>query len=849
MVGPWVWWSEVTARTSSTRVRSANRSNATLQGNAFRVRSLLLSLSAATALVSGSAFAQDAPASGGGSDPWAGVEEMIVTGGGGVASLLEAPTSVVAFDQAAIATLGVQNIGDLADYTPNLEINSPYAASNPQLFIRGVGLQDSNSNASSAVAVVVDNVYLNSPAGQLSSLFDVQNIEILRGPQGALYGRNASAGVVRVTTNRPVHEVKAGTNVTYGRFNQFELDGFLNVPVVQDVLATRFAFKYASRDPLGENRCNFDRDNNFPTNANRLTGTKCFSGMVSDPRRFNNGPLPIPPRDTNNRENWFARSSWLLDPFEGLTFVLNAHGGQNLGLAPQFQNRGTAPIRQGAVTLPDITATGRRYIDVDTCHAFQTTGNLAGDCLRNDRFAGAGDPFSGDYGRGGDERLTLGGLTLNSEWETGPWSITSVTNVEYNDREVVVDFDATPYVQADAFITDTAWQALEDVKVEWDGEGGLVLTAGAQYFHEVLKADNNFWNTPSSNLRQKIEQKTVAAAGYGYLEYELTENLIFEGGARVNYERKNFEISSFYNPYNNDQFGATFAGYSDRREIAEQVRPSGEVIFRYEPTDDVKFYSRFSRGYKGQHFNGNVLTTAQSIDPIAAEFVNSFEVGWNTDWFDKVVNWSGAAFFYDYEDQQVYQLLDAEGVSVPLPVLLNAEDSRLIGLESELKIHWEGIHWENAVGFIYSEYSDFRLINEEVSVSPGGGVSISLDVKDYSGNALVNAPEFTLVGYLSYDYEVTGLGTFTPRFDYRFKSQVFYTPENDSRIGADPRWIFDARLDYKTPDGNIVVGGWIRNLTDEFYPVTAYDRKKGTGAIVYVVSEPRTYGLSISLLY
>jgi len=813
-------------------------------------RKLVGAVPFALLLVASILGATDAQAqSSGGSDPWAGVEEMIVTGGGGVASLLEAPTSVVAFDQQSLTAMGAQNISDLADYTPNLEINSPYAASNPQLFIRGVGLQDSNSNASAAVAVVVDNVYVNSPAGQLSSLFDVQSVEVLRGPQGAQYGRNASAGVVRINTNPPVHEFKAGTNLTYGRFNQFEFDGFMNVPIVQDVFATRFAFKYTSRDPLGENRCNQDRDNNFPTNANRLVGTKCYSGMVSDPRRFNNGALGLPPADTNNRENWFARSSWLLDPSEDLKFVLNLHGGQNLGLAPQFQNRGTSPVRVGGSNLPDITATGRRYVDFDTCHAFQTTGPNAGDCLRNDRFAGAGDPFSGDYSRGGDERLTLAGATLNSTWESGPWTFTSVTNGEFNDREVVIDFDASPYVQADAFITDTALQLLEDTKLVWDDETGLVLTVGAQFFHEKLKADNNFWNTPSSNLRQKLEQTTVAGAGFGYIEYELTENLIFEGGARVNYERKNFEISSFYNPYNNDQFGATFAGYSKRREIAEQVRPSGEIIMRYEPTDDIKFYSRFSRGYKGQHFNGNVLTTAQEIEPIAAEFVNSYEIGWNTSWLDDLLTWSGAAFFYDYEDQQVYQLLDAEGVSVPLPVLLNAEDSRLIGLESELKVAWEGIRWENSIGFIYSEYSDFRLLNEVVSVSPGGGVSVSVDVNDYSGNALVNAPEFTLVGALSYDWELPWAGTLTPRLDYRFKSQVFYTPENDSRIGADPRWLFDVRLDYKTPDGNIVVGGWIRNLTDQYYPITAYDRKKGTGAIIYVVSDPRTYGLTISYLY
>lgn len=789
-------------------------------------------------------------------DPWAGVEEMIVTGGAGVASLLEAPTSVVAFDSNALNAIGALNISDLAEYTPNLEINSPYAASNPQLFIRGVGLQDSNSNASAAVAVVVDGVYVNSPAGQLSSLFDVQAVEVLRGPQGAFYGRNASAGVVRINTNKPVHEFKAGTNVTYGRFNQLETEGFVNVPIVQDVLSTRVAFKYVRRDPLGENRCHDDRDNNFPSpNTTLLIGTKCFDGMVREPGRPPNlnPPLGRPPKETHNRENWFGRWSWLLEPSDDLSFVMNVHGGQNLGLAPQFQNRGTSEVRAPTL-LPDVYATGKKYLDFDTCTRTSTTpGPWLNTCVANDRFAGAGDPFSGDYGRGGKERLTLLGSTLNTDWASGPWSLTSVTNFDTTDREVVIDFDASPYIQADAFITDRAWQFLEDVKLEWDDDSGLKLTTGFQYFQEELNALNNYWNTPSTNLRQDITQTTLALAGFGYVEWELTENVIFEGGVRANYERKNFRISSSYNPFRNGEFAASYlTGYNNRRELSEQVRPSGEIIMRYEPTDDVKFYARFTRGYKGRHFNGTALSSAQPIKPVKAEFVNSFEVGWNASWFDDLINWTGAGFYYDYENQQVYQLLDSQSgtVSVPVPTLINAEDSRLIGMESELTVAWEGIRWFNSVGLIFSEYSDFRLVNEVVSIAPGAPApSISKDIHDYSGNQLVNAPELSLVGFIQYDWEIPDAGTVTPRFDYRFKSQVFYTPENDGEIGANPRWLFDARIDYKVPDGNIVIGAWVHNLTNKYYPVTAYDRKKGTGAIIYVVSEPRTYGLTVSYLY
>ena len=138
------------------------------------VVALLLTLALAT---SGSAQSQAPVPTTSGADPWSNVEEMIVTGQSGVAALLDVPTSIVAFDQEYLSAVGALNISDLADYTPNLEINSPYAASNPQIFIRGVGLQDSASNASAAVAVVVDGIYLNSPAGQLSSLYDIESVE------------------------------------------------------------------------------------------------------------------------------------------------------------------------------------------------------------------------------------------------------------------------------------------------------------------------------------------------------------------------------------------------------------------------------------------------------------------------------------------------------------------------------------------------------------------------------------------------------------------------------------------------------------------------------------------------
>ncbi len=820
-----------------------------------RLHSLRRSWRLAALAIVGSIFAAStAAAQGAIADPWAGVEEMIVTGSGSAAVLLEAPTSVAAFDAEYLDAIGAQNIGDIAEFTPNLEITSPFAASNPQLFIRGVGLQDSQSNATSAVAVVADGVYLSSAAGQLSQLFDVQNLEVLRGPQGALYGRNASAGVIRITSNRPVHELDAAVNLTYGRFNQVDVDGFLNVPLVADVLAARFSFKYARRDHLGENRCARFRDvDDEPQGAVLgLGGTLCNKGMVQDLlRQPVNPPIATPPSNVNNRHNWAGRTLWLFEPTEELDLTFNFHGGQNLAKAPSFQNRAINPVRIGNRTIAGLTTDSRNYLDPDTCTRFERQGpNADPECVQNNGEPGEGSPFSGDYSRVGDERLTAMGANLVTNWTRGPWTLETVLAWEFNDREAVLDIDSSPFVAAETFFEDSASEFFGDVRLTWDDDRGVAVTLGATGLYDQLEAENQIWIQPFTFLGQEITQKTYHGAAFGYLEWELAEAFTLEGGARINFERKVFELTSAIVRFQNGQVSNRTGVLENERARSEDWRPSGEIILRYEPTEDMKYYWRFSRGYKGRHFNGTSVDNKQPIDPVQPEFVNSFELGWSFKFFDGAIAWNGAGYFYDYENQQVFQLQDAEGGSFPVNQLINAEDSRLIGGETDITINWEGFMLFQSIGITYSEFSDFRNLVERTQTAPTGETRTTTTAEDFSGNQLVNSPEFSYVAFANYRWELPGaLGTLTPRLDWRYKSRAFYTPENDSRIGSEPRWLVDVRLAYANLDATFEFAAWIRNVTDELYPVTAFDRKDGNGVIAYVISDPRTYGVSASFRF
>jgi outer membrane receptor protein involved in Fe transport len=183
--------------------------------------------------------------------------------------LQETSVSVTSFNTKELQDLRIQNIADLAEYTPNLDINTRSAASNPTLFIRGIGLKDYNANASGAVAVYQDGININAPAIQLFQLFDVGSIEVLRGPQGSGSGRNATAGAIKVNSLLPDGGWASTASFTYGNYNTIQTEGALSFPLVEDILSARFAFTANFRDGITDNEC---ADWNPEAHTNLLTG-------------------------------------------------------------------------------------------------------------------------------------------------------------------------------------------------------------------------------------------------------------------------------------------------------------------------------------------------------------------------------------------------------------------------------------------------------------------------------------------------------------------------------------------------------------------------------------------------
>jgi iron complex outermembrane receptor protein len=813
--------------------------------------------------------------------PSGGIEEITITSQGREQTAQEAAISVAAFSSEYLEALGAQDIADVSQFTPNLEIRSIFAASTPTLFIRGVGLRDFNANSASSVAVYNDDVYMNSPAGQLGQFFDLEQVEILRGPQGALYGRNASAGAIRVISRKPTGEFNGFVNASYGRFDQIDLEGALEAPLVPDLLSMRVSGIMHRRDGTADNRCADDKYWRS-AQASELESfdwrvfSACFNDHTRDFLGWDAGaPFPdnrvgleitsaedavVPPgiaKKVNDVDSWAGRGLLRLQPSGGSDWIVNVHGGRNRGLARQFQMMAFKIIPSTGELLLATTDLDQ-YTDPDTTH-FKPPPDEDDRCFFPvDPCASTepedGDVFAGDYNRTGKERIDLLGANLSGEIPigNGDLSFRSITAYEWNERLVLSNVDANPFIGLEVDFENESWQASQELKAFWDAGGSWSWQAGLSFLYEELEVLNDFHFLPEVTSRQDYTQQTYYGSAYGYFAWLPADELSVEGGLRWNVEHKDFEITAF-------QFGITTPETVTQFAEATEQAPSGDISVHYRPYEDVNFYAKFSRGWKGPHFNGNVITTLgalgqELVEPVKPENVNGLELGLKSMWLDSRLRLNTAAFYYDFENIQIFQVRNTAS-GIPVQELINASDADVYGIEVEVEgqpfqgYDWaagylEGLTLFGAFAWLESRYTDF--VQKRVEIVTATPV---VRTDDFSGNRLINAPRLAFAGYVLWDWTLGRYGGLTPRLDWSFKDRVFFSPDNIEPASQDALWLLNARLAYRTPDETIELAGWVRNLTDEVYRLDVIDLSRFQRSILYAMGDPRTYGISLSVSF
>jgi iron complex outermembrane receptor protein len=815
------------------------------------------------------------------------VEEIIITGerGSAASAIQEQENAVTTFDTSSIEAIGAQDISDLASFTPNLEIVTAGSTS-PTLFIRGVGLNDFAAISGGAIAVYDNDVPKNSPALQLSKIFDVESVAVLRGPQGTGPYRNASGGAIKVFSKKPSGDFSGFLNVSYGNYDFIDVEGAIELPLFEGILSNRTAFAVTKRDGYLTNRCA-----DAPPFSERQVAT---TPIGTDPRwsicgenvtRNQKSEIPVGlPGEVNAIQNWAGRSVFQITPNTDteMDWLFIVQGSQRRDESRLGQAMGAV----GTITVPapgeDAVQGGlggfdqRRYRDVDveqrrtelfrelTAHcspsctpAENQAANLSRNTIVSRELALNLDtgPWDGAYDRVGPTNNDVWGLSLNgSVAVTDHIEIRSITGFDAYDRLIDIDLDFSPNVLFEIVTKDEGWQFTQEFRV-----GGALNTSqpvsweiGALYLHEVLdvRVDNDFGRLQAFNeASREYDQTTQTAIAYLQGDLGLSERWTLDGGFRYNYERKQINYALEY-------LGDSLF---DSRDLSWGA-PTGMLRLTYAPHDELSFYGKYTRGWKSGNFNatGNIRRGITNAEP---ETINSYEVGLTSTFFDSRLMLYGSLFYYDYDDYQLFTVDNNFG-SLPEFVTINASNVEVYGAEIEATTNpWEGAFGQLRFGWLESQFLDFT----QRQLIQAGGEVYSIDI-DNTGNRLLNSPQFTLSLTAEQDFFLGSLsrfGALVLRYDGAWRDDTFFDGtegrgiQNEDgdlflpplAIGQQAFWLHNLRLTYRTPQDRVEVSAWVRNLTNEAYKEYSFDATTFQGTTIHWVGEPRMFGMTVALRF
>ena len=704
------------------------------------------------------------------------VDEIVVTAQRRAQSLSEVPLAITALDGDSLSKQGITNSAELASAVPNLQISSPYGNTQPNFSLRGVSVANEyNSNQASPIGVYIDDVYIAARTSQGMGLFDLDRVEVLRGPQGTLFGRNTTGGAINFITRGPTLTGENGyVEAGYGNFNTYTAQGAFEETLIDGQLGFRIAANYV--------KGNGQIENVFPGGS-----------------------------DPNSQDSRQVRVSLRFKPGDGpLDIKIRAYGGRDNPTQAAVQ--GLLPSREGL--------------------GF----------------------FQVDENRIGENQTSSSGIAANVALAvSSDLTITSISSYDIGRQDLQQAADGSPLN-----ILDIDWQShfrqySEELRANYQTKQ-FNLVGGVYYGWDQTTTDNTFDIGSAiapgvdggffQNYRQRRHSTAVFLQG----DLNITDRLVFTLGARYTEDRVTYD----------DGFANLFLGGVDtpHTPLATTVpcpglpgtcaydpnarftlhgsndAPTGRAALSYTFDNGLLSYVSYNRGYRSGAINGGGYTSSSGITYIKPETVNAYEIGLKGRALDKKLTFATAAFYYDYDNQQLQDTRPG-----PVAFLVNAPKSKIYGVESEAT--WKiipALTLRASFGYLHATYSE-----------------LSLQGTDLAGNTLPFAPTWTALAGLDWNIMSVGGGqvTFSPSANY--VSRQFFSPFNDTNAVGSPQDNLELQQGAYTKvqaslswtRDKLQIRAWSDNLFNrEVYSYGLDLRGAGFPYNFLVPSTPRTYGLN-----
>lgn len=756
------------------------------------------------------------------------LEEVVVTAQKRSQSINDVGMSVSAATGDQVQSLGISDVAGLVKVTPGLTFSLSQNGT-PLYTLRGVGFNDYTLGASPAVSVYVDEVPLAYSAFTKGATLDLERVEVLKGPQGLLFGQNSTGGAINYIAAKPTYDFEAGVWASYGSYNTLETEAFISGGLT-DQLAGRFAFATVNADEW----------------------------QKSD----------IDGAELGRQESFRMRGQLLFEPTDSAKFLLGVNGWNDKSdtQAGQFVQTALQVSDPALALLADIPETQRR---IDAFNALTPTRNDAEsaewdqnrDLSRNDKFYQ---------------------VTLRADFELNDsMTLTSITSYSEYDEDYAMDRDSTRLINAGIAATGTVDTFNQELRLAGTSES-MEWLVGVNYASNDVESNDTIMTDDSTNTATlpggpwigagttTVTQDIVDYGIFANLEYSISDDLTALVGARYSESENDYtacmvglDLGMWVTfPFFSDFLGGDIPGTTTAGpdtcltmdpmdsfnldkvyvDTLDEDNVSWRLGLNWDATDDLLVYGLVSEGYKTGSFPSLPASSTVQFSPVGQESVLAYELGFKLSVPDQAMQFNGAAFFYEYEDKQVRGIVK-DPIFNQLDRLVNIPQSSIEGFELELV--WspiEGLMTRLSGTYVKSEVDEWYTFVNALTTQVEPGINGARVQGDFSGSALPFTPERQIVADVEYRWSVgDGLEAFVG-------GNVLHNSEANSTFGdpqvtrIDAFTTLDLRAGIGSEDGKWTATIWGRNVTDEYYWGSQFLTQD---VVSRFAAKPATYGATM----
>ena len=758
------------------------------------------------------------------------LDEIVVTAQKREQNLQDVGISVSAFSGDQMKALGVTNTIEITEQVPGLQVTT-FSPNLVTFNIRGVSQNNFTDNNEAPVAVYIDDAYMASMNGISGQLFDIERVEVLRGPQGTLFGRNATGGVIQyVTKGADSDESNGYVEVGAGDFGRFNVEGAVG-GAFSDTARYRFAARVEQSDGFIDS-APFPEGNPLPPSGESLGGADGYALRAAFQFDIGDDSL-LDLRVKYSRDDEVPTGGYSFLPYGDNTQAY---------IPPEFTDFVTNVIGAPAAATPDIFFCPSQldcFAPVDEAGRTIFFGDHPTPHLHFSDYVGFMD------------RDTLN-LTarFDTEFDNGI-TFTSISNYSTVDKFYTEDGDGIPvpiieFTTVADFVSfseelrfakeneNSRWQVgLYYLNMEIEAD---VITRGAPVSGEAvgLGLDPGMLTDPAVVQDYTLDSRNWSVFGQG--EWDISDNLTFIAGLRWSQDDKDLRFATtFQSPSDGitgidlfDLNAAAAAANSDR-DTVDYGDWAGRIQLDWRTSDDTLVFASFNRGIKGGNFAPSANVRLNNVRH-EEEVLHAFEVGVKTELADGKARLNATAFYYDYDDYQAFTFSDGT------PSISNADATNL-GAEIELFL-LPTENWDIILGASYQNSEVDNVETPQQQVTPVG-FSVDWPIDFLNGVELPNAPTFNLNYLFRYNWDVSN-GNVAIQFDGAYYDDQFYEVTNGGAAFQEAYNVSNFSVTWSNDEWKLT--GWLKNAFDEEYKIYGLDLGILGGTAVY--APPAWYGFT-----